>query len=113
MNDNGERKTLRAQYSRPTAWREGQAPIVTFWVDPGHLECIGFPFFAMAAARYLALEETAALEWPFGTILVKGPKAIEFFEAFCCHQVAEVKADGQEIISVVFRSVEQPDGGIT
>jgi hypothetical protein len=105
LNGDGERKTLRMQYGRPVAWREEQAPIITFWLDGG-VECIGFPFFAMAAARYLVEEQTAAFEWPFGTIVVRGPKTFEFFEAFCSHRVTGAKADGKDLVSVIFRSIE-------
>lgn len=93
------------QYGRPVAWKEEQAPIVTFWLDGG-LECVGFPFFALGAARYLASEQTATFEWPFGTVLVRGPKTLEFYEAFCSHRVTGAKADGKDIASVTFRSLE-------
>jgi hypothetical protein len=101
-------KTLSIRYGRPTAWKEEGSPIVTFWLDNGP-ECLGFPFFSVAAARYLILEETVSLEWPFGTIMVKGPKALEFFEAFCSHRATGTRADGKDITSVTFVSAgEQP-----
>jgi hypothetical protein len=55
---------------------------------------------------YLALEETVSLEWPFGTVLVKGPKTLEFFEAFRFHRATEVKANSKDITSVVFTPVQ-------
>jgi hypothetical protein len=33
-----------------------------------------------------------------GSILVTGPKADAFFEQFCEHKVALVKADGKDIV---------------
>lgn len=96
MNGDCERKTLSMQYGRPVAWREEQEPIVTFWLDGG-VECVGFPFFAMAAARYLGEEQTATFEWPFGTIVVRGPKTLEFYDAFCSYRVTGAKAAGRTL----------------
>jgi hypothetical protein len=56
-------------------------------------------------ARYLAEEQMATFEWPFGAIVVRGPKTLEFFESFCAHKVTGAKADGNDITSVTFRSL--------
>jgi hypothetical protein len=40
------------------------------------------------------------IDWPVGTIVVVGPKALEFYEQFSNHRATLVRADGKHILSV-------------
>lgn len=92
--------SLREQYGkRQTCWQDKQEPIFRFWIAEG---CIGLPFFAVIAARYLPEKEAVSLEWMTGTVLAVGPKALEFFELFCANRATSLKADGRDIVSVEF-----------
>jgi hypothetical protein len=44
--------------------------------------------------------QTLLIHCSLGSILVTGPKAEAFFECFCEHKVALVKADGKDIMRV-------------
>jgi hypothetical protein len=44
--------------------------------------------------------QTLLIHWSLGSIPVTGPKAEAFFEQFCEHKVALVKADGKDIMRV-------------
>jgi hypothetical protein len=42
------------------------------------------------------------IHWSLGSILVRGPKSEAFFERFCEHKIALVKADEQNINAFCF-----------
>jgi hypothetical protein len=92
--------SLREQYGpKSTAWTDGHfPPIVRFWTDDG--SCWGAPFHQVIAMNYNPPTQTLLIHWSLGSLLVTGPKAEVFFEQFCEHKVALVKADGKDILCV-------------
>ena len=40
------------------------------------------------------------IDWPLGTIVVTGPKTLEFYEQFSNHRATLIRADGKDILSV-------------
>ena len=40
------------------------------------------------------------IDWPLGTIVIAGPKALEFYEQFSNHRATLIRADGKDILSV-------------
>ena len=45
-------------------------------------------------------EQILSLDWPLGTVVVTGPKTLDFNNAFCNHRATSLKADGKDILSV-------------
>jgi hypothetical protein len=79
-------------------WEENQAEIVRFWADSG--DCWGFLFHHVSATYYSAKEQRLFIDWPVGTIVVEGPKALEFYEQFSNHRATLIRADSKDIYSV-------------
>ena len=50
--------------------------------------------------HYHPQEQTLLIEFSPGTIVVIGPKALEFCDRFCSHKVSVLKADGKDILAV-------------
>jgi hypothetical protein len=108
MSDNvghGQRSmSLREQYGkRQTCWQDKQEPIFRAWLDgEGAGLSYGFPFFSLLLAAFSEKDSALSLQFPTGTLLVKGPKAQEFYEAFCANRATALKSDGADILSVEF-----------
>ena len=79
-------------------WEEHQAEIVRFWTDSG--DCWGFLFHHVSGTFYSAKNQRLLIDWPLGTILVTGPKTLEFYEQFSNHRATLITADGKDILSV-------------
>jgi hypothetical protein len=79
-------------------WEEQQAEIVRFWADSG--DCWGFLFHHVSGSYYSAKEQRLLIDWPLGTIVVTGPKTLEFYEQFSNHRATLLRADGKDILSV-------------
>ena len=79
-------------------WEEHQAEIVRFWTDSG--DCWGFLFHHVSGTYYSAKEQRLLIDGPVGTIVVAGPKALEFYEQFSNHCATLIRADGKDILSV-------------
>jgi hypothetical protein len=98
MNDSVVRvpaRSLKEQFSRVSdAWKEQSDPIFRFWAEG---DWWGFPFFSLSASRYFGDKETLCLYWPLGTVVITGPKVLDFYGAFCAHRVTCLKADGKDI----------------
>jgi hypothetical protein len=93
--------SLRELYCKPrrsNAWEEQQTEVVTFWTDDG--DSWGFLFFRLAAVHYNARSERLLINWDLGTLVVAGPKVLDFYDDFCNHRAASVKTDGEDILSV-------------
>ena len=43
---------------------------------------------------------TLCLYWPLGTVVIAGPKVLDFYTGFCAHQATCLKADGKDISDV-------------
>jgi hypothetical protein len=101
MSDNVIRvppRSLKEQFSRNSeAWKEQSDPIFRFWTEG---DWWGFPFFSLSASRYFGDKETLCLYWPLGTVVITGPKALDFYVGFCAHRATSVKSDGKGILSV-------------
>jgi hypothetical protein len=79
-------------------WEDHQAEIVRFWTDSG--DCWGFLFHHVSGTYYSAKEQRLLIDWPLGTIVVTGPKTLEFYEQFLNHRATLLRADGKDILSV-------------
>jgi hypothetical protein len=82
-------RSLKEQFSRGSeAWQEQSDPIFRFWTEG---DWWGFPFFSVSASRYFGDKETLCLYWPLGTVVITGPKALDFYAEFCAHRATSVK----------------------
>jgi hypothetical protein len=79
-------------------WEEQHVDIVRFWTDSG--DCWGFLFHHLTGSYYSARYQRLFIDWAMGTIVVTGPKALEFYEQFANHRATLIKADGKDILSV-------------
>lgn len=79
-------------------WEEQQAEIVRFWTDSG--DCWGFLFHHVSGILYSARDERLLIDWALGTIVVTGPRTLEFYEQFSNHRATLIRADGKDIFSV-------------
>jgi hypothetical protein len=77
-----ESHRLQNQSSFP--WEEQQAETVRFWPEPG--DCWGFLFHHVSGILYSARDERRLIDWTLGTIVVTGPKTLEFYEQFSHHR---------------------------
>ncbi len=57
----------------------------------------GFPFFSLSASRYFGDKETLCLYWPLATVVIAGPKVLDFYAGFRAHRATCLKADGKDI----------------
>jgi hypothetical protein len=57
----------------------------------------GFPFFSLSASRYFGEKQTLCLYWPLATVVIAGPKVLDFYAVFCAHRATCLKADGNDI----------------
>ena len=88
-------RSLKEQFSkRSEAWKEQFDPIFRFWAEG---DWWGFPFFSLSASRYFGDKETLCLYWPLGTVVIAGPKVLDFYARFCAHRATCLKADGKDI----------------
>jgi hypothetical protein len=98
MSDNVTRvsvRSLKEQFSRGSeAWKEQSEPIFRFWAEG---DWWGFPFYSLSASRYFGDKDTLCLYWPLGTIVVTGPKVMDFYAGFCANRATCLKADGKDI----------------
>src|ERR1700737_1958597 len=98
MSDNVIRvpsRSLKEQFSRSSeAWKEQSDPIFRFWAEG---DWWGFPFFSLSASRYFGDKETLCLYWPLGTVVIAGPKVLDFYAGFCGHRATCLKPDGKDI----------------
>ena len=91
-------RSLKEQFSRCSeAWKEQSDPIFRFCAEG---DWWGFPFFSLTASRYFGDKETLCLYWPLGTVVITGPKALDFYAGFCAHRATSLKCDGKDILSV-------------
>jgi hypothetical protein len=92
---------LKELYSKPrrsNAWDSEEAEVVTFWTDEG--DSWGFLFHHLTAINYSARHERLLITWSLGTLVIAGPKVLEFYEDFCNHRATSLKSDGKDILAV-------------
>jgi|SRR6516162_7259333 len=46
--------------------------------------------------------KTVSLHFSLGTVLVRGPKALDFYDGFCANKATLLKADGKDVVDVKF-----------
>jgi hypothetical protein len=101
MNDKAIRvptRSLKEQFSKGSeAWKEHSDPIFRFWTEG---DWWGFPFFSLSAGRYFGDKETLCLYWRLGTLVITGPKVLDFYTGFCAHRATYLKADGKDITNL-------------
>jgi hypothetical protein len=91
-------RSLKEQFSRSSEGRKEQSdPIFRFWAEG---DWWGFPFFSLSASRYFGDKETLCLYWPLGTVVIAGPKVLDFYAGFCAHRATCLKSDRKDILSV-------------
>lgn len=91
--------TLAEQYeNKSVCWKRQSDQLIRFILDDGNQ--IALPFFGIVAVRWMQEEGFLALEWPMCAIIVKGKKAIDFYNSFCEHHATCLKSDGTDITSV-------------
>ena len=104
MNDNSNQPrvpSLKELYgSKQTSfpWEERESEIVRFWTDSG--DCWGFLFHHVSGILYSGRDERLLIDWALGTIVVTGPRTLEFYEQFSNHCATLIRADGKDILSV-------------
>ena len=57
-------------------------------------------FHHVSGTFYSAKNQSLLIDWPLGTIVVTGPKTLEFYEQFSNHRATLLRADGKDILSV-------------
>jgi hypothetical protein len=88
-------RSLKEQFSRGSeAWKDQSDPIFRFWREG---DWWGFPFYSLSASRYFGDKDTSCLYWPLGTVVVTGPKVMDFYCVFCANRATCLKADGKDI----------------
>jgi hypothetical protein len=100
-------KRMNTKPRRSAAWEEVTPPVVRFWTDDG--DCWGFPFHHLTATHYSAKDQRLMIDWALGTIMLVGPKALDFYDDFSNHCATLVKADGKDILSVTMHSRAEAD----
>jgi hypothetical protein len=117
LNCNDQRRAapaLKELYSKPrrsNAWESEEAEVFTFWTDDGN--SWGFLFHYLTAVHYSARQECLLITWTLGTLVIAGPKVLEFYDDFCNHRATSLKSDGKDILVVTMvlnaeREVDAP-----
>ena len=74
-------RSLKERFSRSSeAWKEQSDPIFRFWAEG---DWWGFPLFSLSASRYFGEGQTLCVYWPLGTVVIAGPKVLDFYSGFC------------------------------
>jgi hypothetical protein len=60
----------------------------------------GFLFHHVSGTFYSARDQRLLIDWPLGTIVIAGPKTLEFYEQLSNHRATLIRADGKNILSV-------------
>jgi hypothetical protein len=53
-----------------------EADVIRFWTDDG--DCWGFLFHHLTATHYSARNQRLLIDWALGTLVVAGPKVLDF-----------------------------------
>jgi hypothetical protein len=104
-------KELYSKSRRSNAWESEEADVVRFWTDDG--DSWGFLFHYLTAIHYSARHKRLLITWTLGTLVVAGPKVLEFYDDFCNHRATSLKSDGKDILVVTMvlnaeREVDAP-----
>ncbi|SRR6266436_2327992 len=97
--------SLREQYAKPrrsAAWDLGEYEIIRFWADDGN--CYGFMFHHLGLSVYLSDQRGLVINCAFGTILISGPRILDFWDDLCARKVSAVRVDGKDITSIALHA---------
>ena len=86
---------------RSRAWDLATTEVVRFWTDDGN--CYGFIFHHLTATHYNARLQRLLIDWALGTLVIAGPKVLNFYDDFVDHRASVLKPDGEDITSVTMR----------
>jgi hypothetical protein len=50
--------------------------------------------------HYSAKHQRLLINWTLGTLIIGGPKVLEFYEDFCNHRTTSLKSDDKDILTV-------------
>jgi hypothetical protein len=60
-------------------------------------------FHYLTAIHYSARHERLLITWTLGTLVIAGPKVLEFYDDFCNHRATSLKSDGKDIVAVTMK----------
>jgi len=99
MEGNHSRSVKEQFGPKSEAWQEEHSPaIVRFWCSDG--ACWGIPFSQVLGTHYDPEQQRLLIECSIGSVVVIGPKAWDFYDAFCSQRATMLKADGKDILNV-------------
>ena len=106
-------RSLKEQFSGGSeAWKEQSDAIFRFSTQG---DWWGFPFFSLSASRYFGDRKMLCLYWSIGTVVITGPKVLDFYAGFCAHRATCLLADGKDITELKLllndRSHPEDEGG--
>jgi hypothetical protein len=61
---------------------------------------VAFTSASLSASRYFGDKQTLCLYWPLGTLLITGPRALDFYTGFCANRATCLTADGKDITEI-------------
>lgn len=100
-------KTLEEEFGQANnPWQDSPEYIVRFWVGE---QCMGYHYSECEGTCYFINTQTLHLSFPLGTVVIKGPRAWDFYNGFCCNAVTLIKADGADIESVNWIQKDTPE----
>jgi hypothetical protein len=105
-----KRPTFEERFTReaePACWAVKPEYLVRFWEDhpdgtDKYFQCHGFALDKLKTACFIHETQTLSLTFREGTFNIVGPKAFDFFNAFCTNTATFLKSNGIDILSVKF-----------
>lgn len=91
----------------PTCWMEKPEYLVRFWEDhpdgtDKYFQCHGVALDKLQDSTFVHETQTLSLYFPKYTVNITGPKAFDFYNAFCTNTGTFLKSNGVDILSVKF-----------
>ena len=80
---------------------------MSFVLDVGRV--VGFLLLHLVIADYDPEQEQLLLHWPPGVVTITGPEAFGVLQRFLQAEGDILKADGNEILSVIFQAAVDAD----
>jgi hypothetical protein len=89
------RRIARVGIAEALAWVKSDPLFVR--IDPDGTEAWKEQSDSISASRYFGERQTLCLYWPLATVVIAGPKVLDFYAVFCANRVTCLKADGNDI----------------